>query len=103
MDRSDSLQRAKIRVDEIRGFYIHALVYLSVNLLIIGYSILEALSDGEAWANAETFKLAFFWGIGLGIHAMSVFGIHLLMGKDWEQRQIHKFMKEDRKEAEKYN
>lgn len=102
MDNPDHIHRAKKRVDEIRGFYIHTLVYLSVNLLIIGYSIYEAVSEGKEWANVDTFKLALFWGIGLGIHALSVFGIDLLMGKDWEQRQIRKFIREDRKEAEKY-
>jgi hypothetical protein len=102
VDDFNRIQRAKKRVEQIRGFYIHALVYLVVNLLIIGYFIFEAASEGRQWVNGETFELALFWGIGLGIHGFSVFGLNLLAGKNWEQRQIRKFMEEDRKEAEKF-
>ncbi|MDX1331956.1 MAG: 2TM domain-containing protein [Robiginitalea sp.] len=43
-----------------------------------------------------------FWGIGLGIHALNVFGINGILGRRWEERQIRKFMEEDRKKAEKF-
>lgn len=102
VDNFERIQRAKKRVEQIRGFYIHALVYLLVNLLIIGFLIFEAVSEGRQWFSVETFELALFWGIGLGIHAFSVFGLNLLAGKNWEQRQIRKLMEEDRKEAEKF-
>lgn len=101
-DRNSKLQRAKKRVEQIKGFYVHLMVYLIINIFIIillGY----ARGGGEGfeldWPN---FSTAFFWGIGLLFHALHVFGFNLFLGKDWEKRQIQKFIEEDKREAEKY-
>jgi hypothetical protein len=34
----------------------------------------------------------FGWGIGIAIHALHTFGI----GKDWEERQIKKYMDKEK-------
>jgi hypothetical protein len=38
------------------------------------------------------------WGIGVAAHAFQVFGI----GKDWEERQIQKYLEKEEKDANKW-
>jgi len=102
----DKLERAKKRVLEIKGFYIHLTVYVMVNTFISTMKIVGNMGDGESFIDAfldfGTFAVWFFWGIGLFFHGIKVFSYNPLFGKDWEQKQIQKFMDKEKKEAEKY-
>lgn len=95
-------KRAKKRVDELKGFYIHLTVYLIINTFIIAV-MLMAQSDQEnfslRWYN---FSTAIFWGLGLLIHAMVTFRLNPFFGKSWEDRMIQKYMDEDRRESERF-
>ena len=42
--------------------------------------------------------VAFFWGIGLLAHALSIFSRRGLFSKDWEERKVREYMEEDGKE-----
>lgn len=87
--------KAKKKVDDIRGFYIHLIVYLVVNILlmipIFKYSSFEEI-------NIWSFSTAIFWGIGLAFHAYGVFGKNMMFSKDWEEREIKKLMEKDKRE-----
>lgn len=102
MEESERYKRARKRLDQIKGFYRHLLIYLVVNILIIGFFMYKAHAEGESLLTLDTFELAIFWGLGLGVHAFSVFGLDLLIGRKWEEKKIRKYMEEDRKEAKKY-
>ena len=95
--KEDAYMRAKKRVDAIKGFYWHLASYVAVNIFLITVIVIN--SDGNIW-HFGTFSTAFFWGIGLGFHALGVFGKDYIFGKNWEQRQIKKFMDKDRKQWE---
>ncbi len=100
------IARARQRVDELKGFYVHLTVYIVVNTFISTSKILGNLENGESF-NEAFFDLGTFfvwgaWGIGLGFHAAKIFG-YSLFSKDWEQRQIQKYIEEDEREAEKFN
>lgn len=102
MDINKKRDRAKKRVEEIKGFYIHLSVYLVVNLLIIIAIWVQSDFQGE-WHFGWPFLVTpFFWGIGLAFHALHVFGFGSVFGKKWEERMIRKFMEEDRQDAENY-
>ncbi|MDO8387323.1 MAG: 2TM domain-containing protein [Polaromonas sp.] len=58
-------QLARKRAGAKLGWYIHATVYLLVNLLLLALS----LSSGRHWA---VFPL-FGWGLGLAVHGAVVF------------------------------
>lgn len=92
------LGRAKKRVDELKGFYIHLLVYIAVNAFIL---INIAMHSDNFWEWGHFFTL-FFWGIGLAIHAAITFRFNPLFNKNWEERQIKKYMERDREDAGKY-
>ena len=103
---NSKLKRAKKRVEELKGFYWHLAAYIGVNSFITISKIVRNISNGESLLEAlwdsGTFVIWFFWGIGLAFHAMKVFSVNPIFGKDWEKRQIHKFMEEESREIDKY-
>lgn len=100
--KEDKMKRAKKRVDELKGFYIHLAVYVAVNAFIMINIAVRSLNDSDSFWEFGTFVTPVFWGIGLLFHAVHTFRINPFLGKDWEQRQIQKFMDEDKREANKY-
>jgi hypothetical protein len=102
----DKQIRAKKRVEELKGFYWHFAVYLVVNSVISSTKIARNVENGEAFTDAffdfGTFAVWLFWGIGLAFHAAKVFSYNPFFNKDWEERQIRKYMEEERKEAERF-
>lgn len=105
-NKRDKQLKARKRVEELKGFYIHLTVYVLVNLFIIITTVTASMSNGEgfneAFFNFGTFATPVFWGIGLTFHAVKTFTHNPFFSKDWEERQIQKYMEEDRREAEKF-
>jgi hypothetical protein len=87
--RSDdkAYERARKRVEELRGFYTHLLVYVVVNL---GLIILNLLIQ-ERWFIWPLVG----WGIGLVIHGAVVF-LEGPFGPDWEERKVRQLMERER-------
>lgn len=106
-DRKDKKVRAKKRVEELKGFFTHLMVFAFINTMIIVIKIVGTIYNGESFMGPiwhfSTFATPLFWGIGLAFHGLKVFGSNRFLGRQWEQRQIQKFLEEDRKEIEKYN
>ncbi|WP_374551135.1 2TM domain-containing protein [Flavobacterium sp.] len=93
MESKDEIkyQEALKRVKRIKGFYSHLLVYLVVNTMIIIVNI-QHLDAGESIFSFKNFSTAFFWGIGLVAHGLSVFLPSMILGNDWEERKIKEIM-----------
>ena len=79
---------AQKRVKRLKGFYIHATVYVLVNLFLIGNNV----QRGKNPSDIDNYWTAIFWGIGLLGHALSVFLPNMIMGKDWEEKKIRELM-----------
>jgi len=75
-------ERAKQRVELVRGFYGHALVFVLVNLGLAAYNI--ALSPDRLWF---IYTVA-GWGIGLVGHGAYVMGSGRFLGPEWQARKI---------------
>lgn len=105
-EQKDKLVRAQNKVKELKGFYIHLTVFVAINLLISTLTIMARMNGGESFERAffsfGSFSTAFFWGIGLVFHGIKVFNYNPFFSKDWEQRQIQKYIQEDVKESEKF-
>ena len=84
--------RAKKRVKELKGFYWHAFWYVVVNIFIVSTI---ASNTKDIW-NFGTFSTPIFWGLGLGFHALAVFGKNLVFSKNWEERKIKDYMDKDK-------
>ncbi|MFS4456698.1 2TM domain-containing protein [Maribacter sp. 2304DJ31-5] len=100
------LRRAKKRLQELKGFYWHLASYIGVNTFISINKIIRDLSDGESFVASfwdfGTFAVWLFWGIGLFFHSIKVFSINPVFSKEWEERQIKKYIEKDKREAEKF-
>ena len=88
-------ERAQKRVKKISGFYKHLMVYVLVNLFLITLQFFN-LDKGEKFFEFSTFSTAFFWGIGLAFHAISVFGKNIFLGSNWEEKKIQEFMEKEK-------
>lgn len=86
----EELERlARRRAGAKLGWYIHALVFIAVNLMLMAI----AASSGRHWAIYP----AFGWGVGLAIHGAVVFlvtggaGLHArLVAKERERLQLQR-------------
>jgi len=88
-------QEALKRVQKIKGFYSHLIIYVVVNIMIIIVNI-QDLEPGESYFKYENFFTAFFWGIGLVAHAFSVFVPQWFLGNNWEERKIREIMEKEK-------
>lgn len=102
-EKTERYLRAEKKVDKLKGFYIHLLVYIFVNLFISTKKIMRNLENGETFEQAffdlGTFIVWMAWGVGLAFHAFNVFVDNGLLGNNWENRKIQEYMdEEDRKD-----
>lgn len=87
--QSERYLRARRKVECIKGFYSNLLAYLIVIPLL-------------GWINWRTTSFAWVvfpaigWGFGLVMHGFKAFGYDLILGRDWEERMIRKYMSEDK-------
>jgi len=88
------------KVKRIRDFYSHLQIYLVVNVLIIFFDLNRDFigtsfntKDLFEWS---TYSTAFFWGIGLLAHGISVFGKDVFLGDNWEAKKIQEIMNKEK-------
>lgn len=94
-NKEERYLNAKKKLDKIRGFYRHLLWYVVINLFLVIWIGVEAKWDGDQFWNFGTFSTAVFWGIGLLVHGVTVFVPGFFFGREWEERQIRKFMEKE--------
>ena len=81
-------QRAKKRVEALKGFYVHLTVYVLVNLSLFLRNIIA--SPDHLWFYWPLLG----WSIAIALHALSVFSLNRPFGADWEEKKIAQFMEE---------
>ena len=82
--------RAKERVGELKKFYANLWTYIVV---ISGLALINYLTND--WRYMWFLWAAFGWGIGIIFHAIGTFNLNPFFGKDWEERKMKEFMRED--------
>jgi hypothetical protein len=90
MDEQASYERARRRVHQIRGFYVHATVYALVNALLVAVNL--TTSAAHLWFVWPLLG----WGVGVLAHGVSVFGAGGIWGREWEERKIRELQQRDR-------
>lgn len=88
-------KQAQKRVKQIKGFYVHATIYVFINalILIMNTHNHQFTAGQDWWALLMT---PFFWGIGLFFHWTRVFGPNFIFGKKWEERKIKELMDKEK-------
>ena len=97
------MRRARKRVEDLKGFYRHLLVYLIVNvaLFIVRGNVLDFFQNKNPdknfleWVDWNILIVPIFWSIGLMYHAIKVFQYKVPFVRNWEERQIEKYLKEE--------
>lgn len=82
-------QRAKQRVDRLKAFYWSLGMFVLVNLLLFA---IDALTGGGWWF----FWVTIFWGFGVVVQAVTIFGPFGGASRNWENRKIQQYMEEDK-------
>ncbi|MFC1617870.1 2TM domain-containing protein [Patescibacteria group bacterium] len=95
--QSESYQRAKKRVHDIRDFYGHLIAYAGVNAMLIIINLVT--SPGSLWF----YWVTIFWGIGVMWHAISVFGGSKFQSKEWEEKKIKEIMDKEKQNKQDQN
>lgn len=80
-------EEARERVQALKGFYVAAVAYVPVNIMLF---VIDILTPGGPWF----FWPLLGWGLGLGLYALNVFGG--IFGRGWEERKIRELMDRDR-------
>ena len=91
-EEQERYDRARRRVHELRGFYVHACVFVGVNGLL--HVINLATSPRRYWA----FWPLLGWGVGLLAHAAATYRWLPFSSKEWQERKIKELMDKDRED-----
>lgn len=91
----EKYRAAKAHVGEIRGFYGHLFIFVLVNFLLVAINIIQGIQ--YLWF----YWVTLFWGIGLVMHAISVYGRPTIFGKKWEEKKIQEIMESEKGQNEK--
>lgn len=78
-------RKAKKRINKIKSFYSHAIIYAIVILLLV---LLNFYTTDFPWVVFP----ALGWGVGLLAHGLCTFGHNLVLGTNWEERKIKELM-----------
>ncbi len=71
-------------VRKLGRFYRHLLIYLVVNLGLLAVNL--TYSQQTLWV----VWVIFGWGLGVLMHALKVFKSNLILGPEWEKREVEK-------------
>lgn len=82
-------ERAKAKVEALKGFYIHFAIYC---IFVPVFIFLNVKSTSFPWALFPIFG----WGWGIVGHAAETFGWNPLFNKKWESKKIDELMNDDK-------
>lgn len=75
--------RAREEYEAIKGFYIHFVIYVAVNLLLVAINV---FSGDSMWAQWPIIG----WGIGIAAHAYAAFVTKPKQMAAWEANELAK-------------
>lgn len=74
------------RVQRLRGYYLHLLIYLVINAGCVAINF--ATGTDKLWF----FGALLFWGIGLLVHTLTVFVFDKYFTGEWELAQVERYL-----------
>lgn len=95
-------KKAQRRIVQIKSFYNHLIVFVIFNaaLFLMRDRMAIALFGEETLIHPNAMNWIewniYIWGAGLLLHALFVFGRVPFFVKKWEERQIKKYMNENK-------
>lgn len=90
--REQQYIKARKKVKEIKGFYIHLATYVLVIPFIIYVNLRYVPQFHWFWYSVLS------WGVGLFFHWFGVIGIDKFkLGKEWEEKKIREIMNNNKR------
>ncbi len=103
------LKKAEKRLERVKNFYRHFIVYIAINIVLFGAFITLYNQMGwqdvddqnfQYWYGINLISTPLIWGVGLLIHGLVVFNAFKFslkrlkpeFLKKWEERQIQKYL-----------
>lgn len=87
--------KAKKRVKDLKAFYSNLATYVVINIVL---AIINLVTSPH---NLWFYWVTVFWGIGLLLHAASLFVFKgKFLGEDWEERKTRELMEKSEKSRE---
>ncbi|CAM4121502.1 2TM domain-containing protein [Flavobacterium antarcticum] len=86
----DRYLKAQKKVEDLKGFYGNLSSYILVNSGLIILNLVT--SPGNLWF----FYPLLGWGLGVALHAMSVFNYMPFLNRDWEENKIKELMHKEK-------
>ncbi len=107
-NRNLARENAEKRVKELKGYYSHIIIFVIVNgmlyLLQTGVlnSFLPEAFPKESYYYDWITSNILIWGLILLVHTLILLRHKFTFFKKWEDRQIQKYIDEDRSKVDKY-
>ena len=90
-----AMERARKRARRLREFYGHLLTYILVSVLLVIIDLATG-SSGDTFIGLKwAYWPIFGWGIGVAIHAISLFLPATSVG-GWEERKVEELYERER-------
>ena len=87
MEEKEAYEKARKRVEELKGFYWHLAIYLIVNTLLL-------IHDYNTGGNYWFYWPLLGWGFGLASHGFSVSKFKIPMVEKWENKKVEELKDE---------
>lgn len=95
-DKNQRYLRAKKRIEMIRKFYKHLVIYIVINIVISGFKVYEYMDEGYTFDESlfilDTYIVWLVWGVFVLLQAIRTFKSNVVMGADWEEKKIREYM-----------
>lgn len=85
----EAREKAKRRVEKVKGFYSHLGIFIVINVLLVLLNVLT--TPGYWWF----YWVTLFWGIAVIFHGLRVFGREKVFSREWEKKKIQQYMEEE--------
>jgi 2TM domain len=89
-----SFERAKNKIERIKGLYTHLLIFITVNLLTLIAKLIGFGMHPSAWNNCLKGTLI-IGSLSLLANAAYVYGPAILNKKGWEERKMQEFLRQE--------
>lgn len=101
----EKLERARKKVEAIKGFFSHLQIFLTVSIILAALYVIPAepvirIREGInvevlSWIDLNVGIDLGIWALILLIHGLVVFKFKFTFIRDWEERQLQKYMNEE--------
>ncbi len=91
-----SRERAKNRIERLKGLYMHLLIFITVNLLTLAAKLIGFGIHPSAWNNCLKGTLI-IGSLSVLANAGLVYGPQLLNKKGWEEKKMYELIRQQEK------